>query len=49
MLVSLVIMTLLFSAFFSGIEIAFISSNKLKLEIDKDSDSFFSKTISIFS
>ena len=49
MLVSLVIITLLFSAFFSGIEIAFISSNKLKLEIDKDSDSFFSKTISIFS
>jgi len=49
MLVSLVIITLLFSAFFSGIEIAFISSNKLKLEIDKDSDSFFSKTISVFS
>ena len=49
MLVSLIIITLLLSAFFSGIEIAFISSNKLKLEIDKNSTSFFSKTITLFS
>ena len=47
--VTIVIVTLLFSAFFSGIEIAFISSNRLKLELDKKSDSFISKTIAVFS
>ena len=47
--ITIVIVTLLFSAFFSGIEIAFISSNRLKLELDKSSDSFISKTIAIFS
>ena len=46
---SIVIITLLLSAFFSGMEIAFISSNRLKLELDKSTDSFVSKTISIFS
>ena len=46
---SIVIITLLLSAFFSGIEIAFISSNRLKLELDKSTGSFVSKTISIFS
>ena len=47
--ITIVIVTLLFSAFFSGIEIAFVSSNRLKLELDKSSDSFISKTIAIFS
>ena len=47
--ITIVIVTLLFSAFFSGIEIAFVSSNRLKLELDKASDSFISKTIAIFS
>lgn len=46
---SIVIITLLLSAFFSGMEIAFISSNRLKLELDKSTGSFVSKTISIFS
>ena len=49
MTLTIIIITLLFSAFFSGIEIAFISSNRIKLELDKNSDSFISKTISIFS
>ena len=41
--------TLLMSAFFSGMEIAFISANKLKLELDKTSKNFSSKIISIFT
>ena len=46
---TIVIITLLFSAFFSGIEIAFVSSNRLKMELDKSSGSFISKIIAIFS
>lgn len=49
MSLTIVIITLLLSAFFSGIEIAFISSNRLKLELDKTSGSFISKILSIFS
>jgi len=47
--VFLIIITLLLSAFFSGMEIAFISANKLKLELDIKSKNFSSKIISIFT
>ena len=49
MSLTIVIITLFLSAFFSGIEIAFVTSNKLKLELDKTSGSFVSKILSIFS
>lgn len=46
---SVILVSLILSAFFSGIEIAFISSNKLKFEVEKNkggySAKFFSKLI----
>ena len=49
MLVFVAVVTLLFSAFFSGVEIAFISANKLKLELDKNTGKFPANIISYFS
>jgi CBS domain containing-hemolysin-like protein len=39
---------LIFSAFFSGMEIAFVSSNKLKIEVDKNKDLLPAKILSLF-
>ena len=45
----LAIVTLILSAFFSGVEIAFISSNKLQLELEKKSGKYTGKIIAFFS
>ena len=36
---------LLFSAFFSGMEIAYVSSNKIHIEIEKKQDGFLAKLL----
>lgn len=43
--ISIILLCLLFCAFFSGMEIAFISSNKIYLEIEKKQDNLLSKTL----
>ena len=48
MLVIAAFLSLFFSAFFSGVEIAFISANKLQFELDKRKGRFSSKMISFF-
>lgn len=45
---AIVIVTLIFSAFFSGMEIAFFSSNRLKIEVDKNKGGFAARILSGF-
>ncbi|SHG47584.1 hemolysin family protein [Flagellimonas flava] len=40
-----IILSLLFSAFFSGMEIAFVSANRIHIEIEKKQEGFFAKVL----
>lgn len=42
----IILLSLVFSAFFSGMEIAFISANKIHIEIEKKQDNFLAKVLS---
>ncbi len=48
-LIILILVSILFSAFFSGMEIAFISANKLRIEIDKKQKKIFAGVVSYFN
>lgn len=43
-----IIITMIFSAFFSGMEIAFVSSNRLRAEMEREKNGLADKAISFF-
>ena len=48
-LLLIIILSLLLAAFFSGMEVAFVSSSKLKIELDRKQGKFSSRFIAIFT
>ena len=42
------IVTMIFSAFFSGMEIAFVSSNRLRAEMDREKNGWSQRAIAYF-
>ena len=47
-LIICIAVTMIFSAFFSGMEIAFVSSNRMLAEMDKERNSFANRFLSLF-
>jgi CBS domain containing-hemolysin-like protein len=45
----LILVSIVFSAFFSGMEIAFVTANKLRIEIDRKQEKLLSGIVSIFT
>jgi len=45
----IILLSLVFSAFFSGMEIAFISANKIHIEIEKKQEGFLAKVLNLLT